>query len=524
MAFLELNGFSICTNRGGDMRPNEIGDRKRAYDGTARKSIRAVKKEWSFSTVRDSEYESEAFKGTIRGDGDCWHMDGDGYSTRGGPEQSGGVRTFHDADAADGDPVNWVKAAAIIPAAKYGSGSVEVDDPANNILLADSRDAENAPTGYVAINGATLSGDVTHYWQGTKSVKCVCDAIGAADGVATAIISPGAGSATKKYWASVYVKGAVGGENISYNMYDATNAVVGTIAAFTIPAADTWYRLFTDITIGALDCTSLQFFVFETVPASAITFYCDGFQIEQNTYPTSWYDGNRSGAGLMRATVGATQFVRDATDLTINVWSTGSYWTDDVWRDVLSINTALGLADNRIRLQHRTDGAFEDIRVTTAVDGVFPVSMIGAAQVWDWGWHMYTLVLRRNFETGENERELYYDGVLIASDAVGGRAPTLAASNQIFFACWGAASELNGRVDDVQVLPFAATAAQVAAWAAMGQAMSDLPYLIASGDFINADSVIVLGEVVSMPYRAFADGAAGWRSNAREVSFELREK
>ena len=84
MAFLELNGWTVPVAAGSvSEEPVEIGERDRAFDGTYRSSIRAVKRRWRMKTVPMIRSDAEALRGLLLGLGHYWSFDTDLYSSKG---------------------------------------------------------------------------------------------------------------------------------------------------------------------------------------------------------------------------------------------------------------------------------------------------------------------------------------------------------------------------------------------------------------------------------------------------------
>jgi hypothetical protein len=73
MAFLTLNGVDIpIADRGLTVSYTEIGQKGRAYDGTQRSTVRAVKREWKCKTSLLPYADSEFYRAIIQGLGERW--------------------------------------------------------------------------------------------------------------------------------------------------------------------------------------------------------------------------------------------------------------------------------------------------------------------------------------------------------------------------------------------------------------------------------------------------------------------
>ena len=138
--------------------------------------------------------------------------------------------------------------------------------------------------------------------------------------------------------------------------------------------------------------------------------------------------------------------------------------------------------------------------------------------------HMITAVLRSNPETGENCKELYYNGSSAASESntTTSRIPDLSSSSFVVGVGnnGAGANQWPGYIDDLVVVPYAATSDIVSAWYAMGEAMSPLPKVYVDGDCIPDDTLTTLffGYVESEKIIY-----AGSSTNIRKLSITLEE-
>ena len=91
MAFITLNGIALSVlANSGDRDDLEIGEGlSRAFDGSAQRSVRAWKRQWTLSTIPDVPSVSQAFVALLQGRGHRWSFDTDLYSDQGlGPSAS----------------------------------------------------------------------------------------------------------------------------------------------------------------------------------------------------------------------------------------------------------------------------------------------------------------------------------------------------------------------------------------------------------------------------------------------------
>lgn len=514
MAFLTLNGTAIPIKKCEES-VVEMGERARVFGGRYALARRASKRRWKLVTPPLSEVQAEMIRGMILGNGQHWLYDAHTYSTK-GLAASTDVTTIRAAAGADGDPVYDENG---IAEAKYGDGALAVEAGTTNLCAADARDAENAPTGYTAVNGATLSANTTHYWQGSKSLKVVTDAVGGGgtEEGAYANINPGGGSDGKTYQGTVYVKGDTGGESVIVRFRDVTNGVWGSSTTKVLTNANTWYRITASFTISGGDSAFLYLLVRETTDGSNITYYCDGWQIEEASMPTSWVDGTRA-AGDLRY-----------PNTVIENWSSMSYaaWVKLPTENPSANAYLLGMRGSasdgtdveRVYL-YRGSGANNLVLYTQSLGGTHTLTY--ATTPWDDDWHHVAFVLRQNPETGEYAKELFFDGSSVATYATADSLPLFADPTAFILGSWYAGSHMGGVLDDLVILPYAVTEAWVTAHDALGAAMSALPRLLMAGDILAADDINVIGEVGSITSAPFRD-AGTWRNNGRVLSFTLHE-
>jgi len=83
--------------------------------------------------------------------------------------------------------------------------------------------------------------------------------------------------------------------------------------------------------------------------------------------------------------------------------------------------------------------------------------------------------------------------------------------------------EYNGPIEDLIVMPYPACADQIAAWAAVTEAMPDAPAMRAEGSFDQRASVSVLGEVTGQEFIEAAIGGVFY-DNSSDLSFRLLER
>jgi hypothetical protein len=161
--------------------------------------------------------------------------------------------------------------------------------PRKNLLLPTIANAgEDGTTSAFATwgTGVTLSSSTEQFWQGSRSLKVVCDGTVAGQGQYyqwyTYGLSPG-----KTYTGSVYVKGTAGA-TLALNLVERTDTGAGTGGGANVnfTATGGWDRVVATFTAGATGrCANMRVTVNGTL---ATTFYCDGFQLEEGSVATAW--------------------------------------------------------------------------------------------------------------------------------------------------------------------------------------------------------------------------------------------
>ena len=182
-----------------------------------------------------------------------------------------------------------------------------------------------------------------------------------------------------------------------------------------------------------------------------------------------------------------TSVLSSMTDVTINAWVSNGTGSPSGHDDYILIAED-GSNNNVIRLT-RGDGA-NDIQFYTRSNEGTAETTTYSTNPWTGIniYHMVTVVLRNNPEGSEKFKEIYYNGSSVASETVTTSSPTL--SNITTFKVGNngnANSTWPGYIDELMVLPYAATSDIISAWYNMDKAMSPLPKIYVDGDVILDD-------------------------------------
>jgi len=208
-------------------------------------------------------------------------------------------------------------------------------------------------------------------------------------------------------------------------------------------------------------------------------------------------------------------------DFTVNAWISDALSNPGTEDRVL-------LATNNFSLT-RSSGA-SDLKFETTNSGTHTLTKSSA---WDGhsNFKMITAVIRSNPETGENAKELYYNGSSAASESSASTAkiPDLSGTTEFTIGNDGGSAQIwTGFIDELLIVPYAATSDIVSAWYAMGKAMSPLPKVYVDGDVIPDDALTSLffGYVKDSTYLMYGRGASRTTvssNNKRKLSITLEE-
>ena len=199
-----------------------------------------------------------------------------------------------------------------------------------------------------------------------------------------------------------------------------------------------------------------------------------------------------------------TKILSGMTDVTINAWiSAPNSSGNPAGHDDYILIAEDGSNNNVVRLM-RGDGA-NDIQFYTRSNGGTANTVTYSTNPWTGtgNFHMVTAVLRNNPEGTEKFKEIYFNGSSVASTTTATSGPTL--SNITTFKVGNngdADSTWPGYIDELMVVPYAATSDIVSAWYGMGKAMSSLPKIYVDGDVIHDDALTTefIGHVTEVQY------------------------
>lgn len=508
MSFLTLNGATIPVAAYRED-VEEIGERGRVFGGGHGLSRRESKRKWEVSTPPIAKISAERIKHIILGSGQRWPCESDAFSTRGLGTAATSVVTYRQTLSSSG--LKSVLDENSKTEAKYGTSSTAVEPGTTNMLAADARDAENAPTGYTSVGGAILGAGTTYRWQGSKCLRI--ESYSSGDG-AYAGCNPGAGSSGKTYYGTVYLKRLAIVPTINVYLRDNTNGADGTPTQIT-PTDTGWYRVSCQITISGSDCTDLRLTV-KCISSGAIIFLADGFQVEEGTASinkaTSWVDGTRA-SGTFKVD---SSIITGSGDFTFAAWVKQSTVNPPADAMVFEARSSKGESLTLYRQSGANNLVFATHNAST--DTIIKTS------AWDNDWHNVLVAYRANPGAGESRKTLAFDGSVVGTSNPSSYPNTanmesfsIGCSHEVSPSAW-----LCGQIEDAIYLPYAVEDSWITTYYALGRHFTNLPVCEIDGDIVSNYLRYVIGEVRSIDNKAFHDGSA-WRNNGCVLKLLLHE-
>ncbi len=500
MTVLAINGFPVPLAVGsGDVDSMEIGSRERMDDGTLLTTRNALKDSIDVATSWLDPEQALALRGLLLGRGDRWSFDegdwGPQYSAKKRPPNGSpvyGVRT--------GPEVLAVSDVLDYDIPKLGTGCVEVGAACTNLFDQNIRtgtDTSSNTTGFTNIGVAsTFASSTAAHWQGSRALSIVT-AVTVGSGL-RANYAAAAGSTD--YAGSVYLKAASGSPVVRVFLKEVTGGSANGTPVYATLSTTKWKRVECNITTGG-GVSAIGLHV-DNSTGVIVSFYADGFQLEQRTFATTWADPSRA-AGQLYYTMGE---LKAGDDLTLMCWTRGGHGSSPVLLYVGTTADGLRILDN---------GNFE---VVSYVGGANQASFAYESSPFTGAWHHVAVVMRRNPQSGSYALELYVDGA-----QVGHASPTLPAlptGSVLYVGNDPAGSNpWNGLVDELVVLPYGLTASMIAAMYA--SVFSDLPSLNVTGDLDG--SIEMVGGGVKLTHTVGAINGT-LHSRVIRVSGKLEER
>ena len=515
---LQINGWSVPVAAPSATRGEEsIGGVERTVNGRLSRTRSALLDTYEGMIALGDGELARAFRALVQGRGHRLDCENTTYTSKGlAPTGSAVFRS-------SGAVVDTGGTSRTDP--KFGSYCLALEAAVKNWLTQNVRtgtDSGTNTTGFeasvagAASAGATLTSSTTTAWQGSRSLKTVTTAV-ANQGFRTTVINP----AGANVCGSVYLKADSGTPQVKVFLYDNTAAAAGTKTTVTL-SSTAWQRVevVATGTSGHNWCLCV-----EQVAAGITTFYADGLQLEASTFAGTWV-GSSAGSTQTQAAANLSYSLREMKtrdDFTLMCWARQPIQAGGATSRLFT----LGTENDGIRCYVTGPGAagaavYLEARVAGATTG--QAFLQDAFD--DGAWHHVACVVRRDPQTGSYGLEVYYDGVcpfdgnanVSATMPATGNAPTLYLGTTA-----SGTSPWGGLVDELVVLPWSPTLAQVAAWST--RVFSDLPELLVCGSHLGTatgDETAFLGEVTGHSVTMGQIGGV-WRADAATVGFRLRE-
>lgn len=505
MSFLTLNGMAIPLARGGNVEPQTGGAFGRAFDGTPLSDRRYRKHRWRFQTVTLPPEDARLIEAIVDGEGDHFSFDGDAFSDKGVGLITGTAASVAIGSAADGAPVVDKFG---VSSSYRGSGYLRPDTGYTNKLSGSGEaDFEASISAWSNVSGGTRSIDAVKSLEGNRSMKVTTTAPG--DGVDSSGHVFGAGVTPT---CSIFVN-PTSTTSIKLALFrDGSTAASSSISC----AANTWTRMWVTAPLDAVGGTyklrvtsnvsSRVFSVDAALLDDAATGTDGHFPWALPASPTSTHDAAYP-VSLMSEAIEA---------ITVNLWAKGLTGGPAVGAFMIS---AIGPStiDNTFSLLSQS--ASNNLVFATFGDGGGS-DLLTETAVWDGAWHMITAVLRLDPPTGRSSKELYLDGVLVASSNPGA-LPSPALLQDIYVGHEAGAGQWNDPLDELSISPFAWTPDYITAVFGGTVQAAQAPRLNANGDVMRNINTAVASRLLRSSYNPQGDGAGAWHKTARRVEFEL---
>jgi hypothetical protein len=500
MAFMTLNGISVPVADGGieETQP-DLSPGTRAFDGTYRTRRKRPKRAWTVNTRRMATRDASILESTVLGHGDVFRFDGTVYSV-------GGLRpritttpkvAFLPSVAADGFPAPLL--------ATFGQ-SVAVRAATTNLLASNQRNLEAGTTvGFTAIDAAALASENTLFYESLRSLRVQTSA--AVNGINGGVKTNGVAATAATTHAGSFYAFSVSGTTIRARLFNVTTATAGAYVTQVL-AANTWTRVIDCVLAGVAVGNSLELQIEENTADAGIIFFLDALQIESGTQSSHWVDGTATTDSL-QVNLGTTLGAYDS--LTVSFWATGKQLSGS--RDLFTIDDSVGTFQNYMQVSAFGADSISvlawdstGLQYTATVAGIFTT----------FATRHVALVYQSKPTGGAARLSLYVAGVLVASDV------TLGAFDLSLMSRLNFGSNSRFSRDDFALLPYAMTAAEVAAIAASTTPIKAGPALELAGDCIPEASVLCYGDLGPSKYATGVFSGA-YDNAAREVTFTLQE-
>lgn len=506
MSFLTLNGMVIPIARGGSVEPQTGGAFGRAFDGTPLSDRRYRKRRWRFQTTTLAPEVARLIEAIVDGEGDQFRFDGDAFSDKGVGLIAGTAASVALGSAADGDPVVDEFG---VSSSYRGSGYLRPDTGYTNKLSGSGEaDFEAGIAAWSTVGVTNILSDSTKSLQGSKSMK-----------VSTINTAPmGAESSDHVFGSGVTPTASafVNPTTQTTIKIELFRDAVSVSSQSVLCEPGKWARLWTT---APLDGSGGTYKVRLSTTSGSKIFYVDAALLDDAATGT---DGHFPWAlpaspTSTHAAAYPVSLMSEAIEaLTVNLWAKGLTGGPTVGGFLMS---AIGPSTTDNTFSLLAQSAADNIVFATFGDGGGS-DLLTEATVWDGAWHMVTAVLRLDPPTGRSSKELYFDGVLVASSNPGS-LPSPSLLRNLYVGHEAGASQWNDPIDELSISPFAWTPDYITAVFGGTVQAAQAPRVNASGDVMRNINTAVAPRLLSGTFNPQGDGAGAWHRTARRVEFEL---
>ncbi|HOB44446.1 MAG TPA: LamG domain-containing protein, partial [Bacillota bacterium] len=249
------------------------------------------------------------------------------------------------------------------------------------------------------------------------------------------------------------------GWNLNLNTFELYPSIQGADRHLTItPVGDGWYRIEfvtaeNDIVRGP------SHYWIDSAPAEILLAYP---QKEAKPFATSFVDGTRTAGRLSYP----KSLVAGLNALTVAAWTSGPpYWASGNKYLVAAQTSGTGPYGDLFAL--RQPWSSNQISLWVRNDANSSAAEPSYSNVWDGNWHHIVGVINKFPQPGRQPIELYVDGELVASNSNVNAVPDLSNIDETWgvqVGNWRAWGQWNGLIDELLILPYAATEEEIKGW------------------------------------------------------------
>jgi hypothetical protein len=510
MPFLTINGIEIPIASSGEIRPEEIGSRAKAFNGTTLIDRRAIKRRWRFLTSQLTETEFKLIEAILLVKGQLFnfsdHVVGDTPASV--PFSSKGLAatgTFGGefpiaAGKVGGHPVVDVDnvADALSGTAMHTSDTVPNQAVAN---VARGGDASQDTTGFTVLGAGSVAYDTTRAWKGSSSI--LVDPSGVDLGVT---VVPNTLTLDNDFLVTCYVLPAVD-DTIKVRLKgDSTTNSWSSISV----TAGQWKRVTVKQTLASPNANPKV----DIASAGGTDFYLDGVFLVDNVGASAVVPPWVTSSYVSNAMTLPTSLIT-SPEFSVSLWVQMNWAsTTEAGEELLEVATPSHVdAFEFSRLASSTNLRFQ-FRDSTGTSRQVTSTGLFASSAWH---HLAATATATEVRVFVNGTQIQAWTGLANPPMIFDAAPNAPTTFSIGHR--SGALQWRGKIDELLVLPAVLdqatiTALQTTPWGA-------LPTVVAAGDF-NPKAVNVVPMISTEAYKT-GRIAGTWTPTQRQISFELQE-